>query len=123
MRRAMDETDRRRDIQVAYNREHGITPQTVRKGILRGIEDEVAAHKLEREMVGESEERYVRREQASELEKEMLAAAEVLDFERAAELRDRINAIQGRSVDVRKPQASRRPYKARRKSRRPQPWE
>jgi excinuclease ABC subunit B len=69
-------------------------------------------------MVGESEERYVRREQASDLEREMFAAAEVLDFERAAELRDRIHALQGRSVAILKPQASRRPYKARRKPRR-----
>jgi len=117
MRRAIDETNRRREIQLAYNRQHGITPQTVRKEILRGIQDEVAAHKLERDMVGESEERYARREQVSELEREMVAAAEALDFERAAELRDRIHALQGRSVAVLKPQTSRRPYKARRRSR------
>ncbi len=118
MRRAIEETNRRRDIQLAYNREHGITPQTIKKGILRGIQDELAAHRIEREMVGETEERYQRREQLAELEKEMLAAAEVLDFERAAELRDRIYALQGRSVGLVRPQASRRPYKARRRSRR-----
>ena len=117
MRRAIGETNRRRDIQLAYNREHGITPQTVKKGILRGIQDEIAAHRVERELVGESEERYVRREQLRELEAEMLAAAEALDFERAAELRDRIHAIEGRSVAIVKPQASRRPYKPRGRSR------
>ncbi len=123
MRRAIDETDRRREIQLAYNRQHGITPKTVRKEILRGIQDEVAAHRVEREMVGESEARYARREQLSELEREMLAAAEVLDFERAAALRDRIYALQGKSVDIVKPQTSRRPYKARRKARHKPPWE
>ncbi|MBM4036035.1 MAG: excinuclease ABC subunit UvrB [Planctomycetes bacterium] len=115
MRRAIGETTRRRDIQLAYNREHGVTPQTVRKEILRGIQDEVAAHRVERELVGESEARYVRREQLRELEAEMHAAAEVLDFERAAELRDRIYALQGRTAELVKPQASRRPYKARRR--------
>ena len=125
MRRAIDETDRRREIQLAYNREHGITPKTVQKGILRGIQDEVAAHRVEREMVGESEETYTRREQVRELEHEMLVAAEGLDFERAAELRDRLLAIQGTSGQFAKPQASRRPYKTRRKGRRrrKQPWE
>jgi len=108
MRRAMDETDRRREIQLAYNREHGITPTTIEKEILR-----------------ESEERYVRREQVAELEREMLAAADALDFERAAELRDRLLAIKGQSSTFARPQASRRPYKSRRKrgGRRKRPWE
>jgi len=115
MRRALDETNRRREIQLAYNREHGITPQTIIKGIRRGIQDEVAAHRIERDMVGESEERYVRREQVREIEQEMYAAAETLDFERAAELRDRLYALEGRTAELVKPQASRRPYKSRRK--------
>jgi len=122
MQRAMDETSRRRDIQLAYNREHGITPQTIQKEILRGIQDEVAAHRVEREMVGESEERYVRREHHREIEQEMLAAAEALDFERAAELRDKLYALEGRTAELVKPQASRRPYKSRRK-RRARPWD
>jgi len=124
MRRAIHETERRREIQLAYNREHEITPKTVQKEILRGIQDEVAAHRLERDMVGESEEGYVRREQVRELEEEMLAAAETLEFERAAELRDKILAIQGRTADFAKPQTSRRPYATRRRRRRRrQPWQ
>jgi len=122
MQRAIDETNRRREIQLEYNRTHGIKPQTIKKAILRGIQDEVAAHKLEREIVGESQEQYVRREQLRELEAEMLAAAEVLDFERAAELRDKLYALQGRTAELVKPQASRRPYKTRRKRRKSQPW-
>jgi len=115
MRRAIDETDRRRAIQLAYNRDHGITPRTVTKEILPGIQDALAAHRVEREIVGESEERYARREQIAEIEREMLAAAEALDFERAAALRDRLYALQGKPLQAVKPQASRRPYRTRRK--------
>ncbi|NQT53532.1 UvrB/UvrC motif-containing protein, partial [bacterium] len=124
MQRAMDETERRRAIQMAYNRDHGITPETVQKEILDGIEAEVAGHRVEREMVGESEATYVRREQLRELEAAMVQAAERLDFERAAELRDQLFALQGKSADVPKPQASRRPYgKGRRRRRSKRPWE
>jgi len=118
MRRAIGETRRRRQIQLAYNRRHRITPRTVKKGILRGIQDLVAAQRIEREVVGESHERYVRREELKKLEAEMLAAADVLDFERAAELRDRIQALRGGTATVVKPQASRRPYRRSRRSRR-----
>ena len=54
---------------------------------------------------------------------EMYAAADSLEFERAAELRDKILTLQGKATDFVKPQASRRPYKTRRKGRRKQPWE
>ena len=126
MRRAIDETDRRRRIQIAHNREHGITPTTIKKEIVAGIEGVIAAHQVDREMVGESEVAYVRREQVRELEEEMVAAAERLEFERAAELRDRLMALEGKAADVPKPQTSRRPYarrKPRRRRRRKQPWE
>ncbi len=74
--------------------------------------------------MGESEETYCRREQIGELEHAMLAAAEALDFERAAELRDQLLALTGAPSKFSKPQASRRPYKGRRKRRRrKQPWE
>jgi len=126
MRRAIGETDRRRTIQLDYNREHGITPTTIQREILRGIQDEIAAHRVERELVGESEEKYVHREQLADLEKEMYAAADSLEFERAAELRDKILTLQGKAADFVKPQGmgrSRRPYKTRRHPRRKQPWE
>ena len=97
MKRAIDETDRRREIQIAYNKKHNITPTTIRKEIKKGIEDEVSSHKIVYESVAESEEEYVTQEFVNELEEEMLKAAESLEFERAAELRDRIQAIRSKN--------------------------
>lgn len=97
MKRAIDETDRRRELQIAYNKKHNITPTTIRKEIKKGIEDEVSSHKIVYESVAESEEEYVTQEFVNELEEEMLNAAESLEFERAAELRDRIQAIRSKN--------------------------
>jgi excinuclease ABC subunit B len=91
MQEAIDETNRRREKQTAYNAEHGITPETIRKAIRRGIEEEIEARRIEREATGAGDEQqYVTQEYLQELEAEMLAAAENLEFERAADLRDRI---------------------------------
>jgi excinuclease ABC subunit B len=90
MRQAIEETNRRREIQLKYNQEHGITPDTVRKAIREGLLSEVAAMKRVREAIHEDEGEYDRDELVVELEKEMLQAAEELDFEKAAALRDHI---------------------------------
>ena len=90
MRRAMDETGRRREKQLAYNREHGITPETIHKAIRAGIEAEVQGRRAARAAVHLSEKDFARTELVRELEAEMHRAAERLEFERAAELRDRI---------------------------------
>jgi len=93
MRRAIDETNRRRTIQQKYNEEHGITPATIRKAIRTGLEAEVSARRTVREMVRLSEEQYDQQELICMLERQMLEAAEALEFERAAELRDRIRQL------------------------------
>ena len=100
MRTAISETDRRRAIQVAYNEEHGITPETVRKGIsditdFLALEAQVPSGKgrrrLERRTEGMSAEELSKT--MVELEEEMLAAADDLRFEYAAKLRDEIKAL------------------------------
>jgi len=91
MQRAIDETNRRREIQLAYNKEHGITPETIKKAIRRGIEEEIQARQLVQKTAGAgNESQFISQEFLQELEQEMLAAAEQLDFERAAKLRDKI---------------------------------
>jgi excinuclease ABC subunit B len=98
MRSAIQETDRRRAIQVAYNEEHGITPATIQKGIsditdFLTTESKVPTRRdrRRRETEGMSAEE-IRRTMV-ELEEEMLAAAEDLRFEFAAKLRDEIKSL------------------------------
>jgi excinuclease ABC subunit B len=98
MRSAIEETDRRRAIQVEYNEEHGITPATIQKGIsditdFLMMESKVPAGRgrRRRDMDGMSAEEI--RRTIVELEEEMLAAADDLRFEYAAKLRDEIKAL------------------------------
>jgi len=93
MQRAVEETRRRREKQAAYNREHGIKPESIRKAVRVGIEAEVQGRRAAREAVRLSERDFARSELVRELEGEMHRAAERLEFERAAQLRDRIEEI------------------------------
>jgi excinuclease ABC subunit B len=94
MQRAIEETRRRRKMQAEYNREHGITPETIRKEIRAGIEAEASAHARSNALVGRGEEsQYITEEYLAELQAEMIVAAESLEFERAAALRDRIQQM------------------------------
>jgi excinuclease ABC subunit B len=93
MQAAIDETDRRRRKQLAYNEAHGITPASIRKAIRRGIETELRARKTAREAIASSEEEFDALELASRIESEMLEAAKHLDFERAAALRDQAKSL------------------------------
>ncbi|MGB0717492.1 MAG: excinuclease ABC subunit UvrB [Phycisphaerae bacterium] len=93
MQRAIDETNRRRKIQMAYNEEHGIAPATIQKEIRNSLEKMVSAYKTAAEAVRASEDDLDRTELISMLEKEMLEAAEALEFEKAARLRDRITEL------------------------------
>ncbi len=91
MRNAIEETDRRRRRQEEYNKEHGITPQTVRRNITAGIQAAADVRKKVRELVRkEVPGEIITEEFIKNLEEEMLHAAETLEFERAASLRDRI---------------------------------
>jgi excinuclease ABC subunit B len=98
MQKAIDETNRRRVLQMAYNAEHGITPESVRSAITTGIEEEIEAHKIAQEAAGLSSDDYVTEEYLEELHGEMLAAAQNLEFERAAALRDKIAQLKGQPV-------------------------
>jgi excinuclease ABC subunit B len=93
MQKAIDETDRRRKIQLKYNKEHNITPETIRKEIRRSLTEQIKARATARQAVRFEDGEYEKVELASQIEKEMLEAAEGLDFERAAFLRDRLREL------------------------------
>jgi excinuclease ABC subunit B len=97
MRRAIDETDRRRNIQQAYNREHNITPETIQKEITKifdfGSEPESATLKKVSETLAEYQSMEALESAIVSMEKEMHAAAKDLDFERAADFRDQISEL------------------------------
>jgi excinuclease ABC subunit B len=92
MQSAIDETERRRDIQQQFNTEHGIVPKTVFKSVRDVIEISHEASKLP-----ESSRRKLlkaaKRDEIAKLEKGMMEAAKMLDFEYAAVLRDRIKQL------------------------------
>lgn len=98
MNKAIFETERRRKIQQAYNVEHGIVPKTVKRSIKSGIKGEADEHErltmAPFSAAGCTDVEIITSEYIDELEKEMLDAAEKLDFETAARLRDRIAAMQ-----------------------------
>jgi excinuclease ABC subunit B len=105
MRKALSETDRRRDIQLAYNAEHGITPETVKKGISDMAEflamESNAPKRRRRTRVDDGETRTPEELEkiCVELEEEMLAAAEDLRFEEAARIRDELKELR-RDLDA-----------------------
>jgi excinuclease ABC subunit B len=107
MQKAIDETSRRRAIQFKYNEEHGIKPETVKKAIRSSLESEMKARRTAQDAIHANENQFDQTELVKLLEEEMLQAAQNLEFERAAQLRDKINEIKGaptiRSGDPNKP--------------------
>ncbi len=105
MAACLEETARRREAQLAYNAEHGITPESVKKSLRTILEDIAEKDYVELPLVAEEEGEYrsadeLKREIAK-VKKEMLAAAAALEFEKAAELRDRLLGLERRELDRR----------------------
>jgi excinuclease ABC subunit B len=101
MQRAIDETDRRRNIQIAYNEEHGITPASIVKAVYnleryqeKAVEETIAT--LASGLPPDEIERLIK-----DLERQMKKAARDLQFERAAELRDRLVALRRDAMEYR----------------------
>jgi excinuclease ABC subunit B len=93
MVKAISETNRRRTIQTDYNREHGITPQTIRKKVLDAIEATKVAEQQASYLDQVDAQNLSKKDRTAliaRLEKEMKEAAKQLQFERAADLRDAI---------------------------------
>jgi len=112
MRLAMDETNRRRSLQAAFNKKHGITPQTVIKSIGSPLVKIYEADYVDVPLAAEKETNYGAKDLPrviQRLKKEMKKAAEALEFERAAELRDRIRAIEEQEIGLRNPLVARSP--------------
>jgi len=105
MRRAIDETNRRRAVQAAYNAEHGITPQTIQKAISESLVRLYEADYAAVPAVEEEADEYLTPDEIAkriaQLRKEMREAAAQLEFERAAELRDEIQRLQKKELELR----------------------
>jgi excinuclease ABC subunit B len=107
MKRAIDETNRRRRLQAAFNQEHGITPASVVKSIGKSLVELYDTDYLDVPLVADNEEKYLAKDevprQIDKLKKEMKKAAEKMEFERAAELRDRIRKLQEKEIGLKDP--------------------
>jgi excinuclease ABC subunit B len=103
MRRAMDETNRRRTIQEAYNREHNITPQTIIKPVEATLVTAYEADYFKVPLKLDEYDEYTRENIKGtivRMEAEMREAAKRFEFERAAELRDRIKYLREREIQM-----------------------
>ena len=105
IRAALDETARRREIQLAYNKEHGITPQSVKRRLEVGLHDIYQSDFIDAEQSAEKEKRRKSIEgnidtRLEELRKQMIAASETLDFETAAALRDQIFELERMALEL-----------------------
>ncbi len=97
MQKAIEETGRRRDIQTAYNLKHDITPESIQKRVPEDLRREIERDYLSPSVVSEEKALYIPKKERSKLitslKQEMQTAARLLEYERAAELRDRIKTL------------------------------
>jgi excinuclease ABC subunit B len=110
MKRAIDETERRRTLQAAFNREHGITPQSIVKALGSPLIKIYDADYVDVPLAAESGARYGAAEltrMIRKLKKEMREAAQRLEFENAAKLRDRIRELQEQELALRESEFAR----------------
>ncbi|MCX5668331.1 MAG: excinuclease ABC subunit UvrB [Candidatus Omnitrophica bacterium] len=96
MKKTIDETDRRRGIQIAFNKKHNITPHSIEKAVKEGIESYKKAREVMAEVVEETDAEYDITSLIGELQHDMEIAARNLQFERAAILRDQIKELRER---------------------------
>jgi len=104
MKRAIDETERRRRLQAAFNKKHGITPQSIVKALGSPLVKIYDADYADIPLVADKSAKYGVAElprQIRKLRKEMKQAAERLEFENAAELRDRIRELEQQELALR----------------------
>jgi len=103
MKKAIDETNRRRKMQKKFNQDHGITPETIKKSIQDVWSSVYEADYVTVATAEESEGEYITAEKipqkVKKLRKEMVAAAKEQEFERAAELRDEIKRLEDRALN------------------------
>ena len=100
MAAAISETSRRRKVQKAYNEANNITPETIRKEIRTALADQLRAGRVARKAIHATETEFQATELLAELEANMQQAAKDLDFETAAMLRDRIQAIKDKQAEA-----------------------
>ena len=99
MQKAIDETERRRKIQTAYNKKHGIQPQTIKKTLRKGLSEIYGLDKkIEEELSFSSKKEF--QSKIKELKEEMKLSAEEMDFEKAAKLRDKIKYLELKELDI-----------------------
>ncbi len=106
MKRAIDETNRRRKLQADYNRKHGITPQSVVRSLGTPLVEVYEADYVTVPLTAQKNDRYSPKDDARAIErlkKEMKQAAANLEFERAAELRDKIRRLEERQLGLENP--------------------
>ena len=93
MKKAIEESNRRRNKQAEYNEQNKITPRSIQKAIRDGIEDLQEAENFVEELTGEDRDEYELRKYIAEMEYEMEMAARNLQFEKAAVIRDKIKTF------------------------------